>query len=196
MNEITKEKLEQLFKELGKEIKRDLGKNASVELVIVGGASILLNYDFRTMTTDVDAMKDSFSQLKTCIGNVGDKNGLSYDWLNFDFKNTESYTPELRTFSKYYKTYAGVLQIYTVKDEYLLCMKLVSFRDNGRDINDAVQLFKKIPDLDFKKLDKAMRNLYGGWERVKPEAKELVTSMLQNEKIKAKNPLRSFDLEP
>lgn len=193
---ITKENINQLLNELGKEIKRDYGKNANVELVIVGGASILLNYDFRDMTMDIDAMKDSFSSLGSCIRKVGDKFDLPDEWLNFDFKNTDSYTPNLREHSQYYRTFSNVLKVYTVKDEYLLCMKLIAFRDNGRDIMDSINLMKSIPNMTFKKLDQAMRSLYGGWNGVKPEAKELVANAFQMEKERSNLRSRGRDLEP
>ena len=41
---------------LSKDIKKTYGRKAVVEIVIVGGASITLNYSFRQGTTDIDAL--------------------------------------------------------------------------------------------------------------------------------------------
>lgn len=45
------------LKDLAKEIKKEFGKNEKFELIVVGGASILLNYSFRDGTYDIDALK-------------------------------------------------------------------------------------------------------------------------------------------
>lgn len=43
------------LKELAKEYKKR-NKNVPAELILVGGASVLINYGFREMTTDIDAI--------------------------------------------------------------------------------------------------------------------------------------------
>lgn len=44
------------MKELAKEYRKLAGKSVPAEIVLVGGASILTNYGFRNMTTDMDAI--------------------------------------------------------------------------------------------------------------------------------------------
>lgn len=45
---LSKEEIDSLFLEIAKELKKKFkGKKFSYELVVVGGASILLNYSFR-----------------------------------------------------------------------------------------------------------------------------------------------------
>ena len=50
--EFTKENIDIYLKELGKEYRRQSGKGMPAELILIGGASVLLNYGFRNMTTD------------------------------------------------------------------------------------------------------------------------------------------------
>ena len=56
INVFTKENLDTFLKELGKEYRRLIGKAMPAEIVLIGGAAILVNYGFRDMTTDVDAV--------------------------------------------------------------------------------------------------------------------------------------------
>lgn len=53
---ITKENLDSYLKELAKEFRKKNGKKMPAEIVLIGGASILINYGFREMTYDMDAI--------------------------------------------------------------------------------------------------------------------------------------------
>lgn len=89
----TKANLEYYLKELAKEF-RKRGHGAPAELTLVGGASVLLNYDFRYSSYDIDADYTAVhSVMEECINAVGDRLGLPIGWLNDDFKRTASYTP-------------------------------------------------------------------------------------------------------
>ena len=90
--EITKENLDTYLKDLGKEFRKMNGKSIPAEIVMIGGASILINYGFREMTTDVDAIIHASSAMKEAINRVADKYNLPNGWLNADFMRTDSYT--------------------------------------------------------------------------------------------------------
>ena len=126
--EFTKENIDLYLKELAKEYRKQIGKEMPAELILVGGASVLINYGFREMTADIDALIQAASCMKDAINSVGDRFGLPNSWLNADFKNTNSYTPKLLQFSTFYKTYSHVLTIRTISAEYLIAMKLRSGR--------------------------------------------------------------------
>ena len=53
---ITKENIDIYLKELAKDYRKAVGKNMPAEIILIGGASVLINYGFRNMTTDIDAM--------------------------------------------------------------------------------------------------------------------------------------------
>lgn len=59
-NSFTKEKLDLYLKELAKAFRKYNGKKMPAEIILVGGATILTNYGFRDMTTDIDAIIHSF----------------------------------------------------------------------------------------------------------------------------------------
>ena len=119
----TRENLDSYLMELAKEFRKKNGSRMPAEIILMGGASILINYGFREMTYDMDAIIKSSGAMRDAINTVGDRLGLPIGWLNTDFVHTNSYTPRLAEHSKYYKTFANILQIRTVSDEYSLLIK-------------------------------------------------------------------------
>ena len=83
--EFTKENLDTYLKEVAKEYRRLAGKGMPAELILIGGASILINYGFRGMTTDIDALILASSAMEDAILRVEEKFDLPHGWLNADF---------------------------------------------------------------------------------------------------------------
>ena len=135
---LTKIELEEIFKDLAKQLRKKLkGTKFSYELIIVGGASILLNYSFRTSTIDIDCLDKNDALMNEIVNEVGDKHRLPTGWINTDFMKTNSYTPRLIQYSLPYKSYCNnTLIIRTIKDEYLIAMKMVAARNYQHDISD------------------------------------------------------------
>ena len=65
-------------------------------------------------------------------------------WINTDFMKTTSYTPNLVQYSRYYKTFSNILQIRTISAEYLVAMKLMSYREYKNDKSDIVGVLSLI----------------------------------------------------
>ena len=177
---LDKEDIEFYLKELAKNIRKINGKYPPTEIIIVGGASILLNYNFRQATQDIDAFNStSESGIKRAINAVTDKYNLENDWINSDFIYTNSYTPRLREFSKFYKQYSNCVSVYTVKDEYLIAMKIVSARLYKNDLSDIVGILLDSKNhITYESIDKAMNDLYDGWSRTNVEIVEMVKNLL------------------
>ena len=93
----TRENLDSYLMELAKEFRKKNGSRMPAEIILMGGASILINYGFREMTYDMDAIIKSSGAMRDAINTVGDRLGLPIGWLNTDFVHTNSYTPHLRT---------------------------------------------------------------------------------------------------
>ena len=87
------------------------------EIILVGGAAILVNYGFRAMTTDIDAIIHAASSMKDAINEVGNRHDLPAGWLNTEFMQTGSFSLKLVEHSVYYRTFSNVLQIRTVSAE-------------------------------------------------------------------------------
>ena len=52
----TKENIDKYLNELAKEYRKQGGRYVPAELILIGGASVLINHGFRDMTTDIDAV--------------------------------------------------------------------------------------------------------------------------------------------
>lgn len=183
-NVFTKENLDTYLKELAKEFRKINGKSMPAEIILIGGAAILVNYGFRDMTTDVDAIIHATSSMKEAINRVGDKYELPNGWLNADFMRTGSYSPKLDEFSVHYKTYSNVLNIRTIESEYLIAMKLRSGRKYKNDLSDIIGILaeheKNRDPIALADVDKAVDELYGGWGDFSEDSKMFIEEAIKN----------------
>lgn len=183
----TKENLDSYLRELAKEFRKKNGNKMSAEIILIGGASILINYGFREMTYDMDAIIKSSGAMKEAINSVGDRLELPVGWLNTDFANTKSYTPRLVEYSKYYKTFANILQVRTVSAEYLVAMKLMAGRQYKNDLSDIVGILieqeeRKKP-LSFEVIQKAIVDLYDSYDKIPEESKVFMEAVYNKEDL-------------
>ena len=184
-----KDQIDTYLKEVAKQYRKLNRKGMPAEITLIGGASILINYGFRDSTYDVDALIQASSSMKDAINFVTDAMGLPNGWLNDDFKHTASYTPRLVTFSQYYRTFSNVVTIRTITGEYLVAMKLKAFRQYKHDISDIVGILREHvrsgDPLTFERIDKAVRDLYDGWDKMPETAQSMIQSVLANEDMDA-----------
>lgn len=185
----TKENLDSCLKELAKEFRKKNGTKMSAEIILIGGASILINYGFREMTYDMDAIIKSSGAMKDAINIVGDRLGLPVGWLNTDFVNTNSYTPRLVEYSKYYKTFANILQIRSVSAEYLVAMKLMAGRQYKNDLSDIVGVLieqeERNEPLTFDLIQKAIIDLYDSYDRIPEDSRIFIEAVYKKEDLHA-----------
>lgn len=204
----SKENIDHYFLMLSKELKKEFGRNAEIELVVVGGAAVLLNYGFRNSTMDIDAIVASHSSIKDAVNRVSDICGLPNGWINSDFQKTKSYSPKLIAHSKFYKKYNQTLVVRTVAAEYLVAMKLSSLRPYKYDRSDIVGIIQTQDSNNFitkERVDNAVRELYDGWENLPEEAQSIIDkiyddinnkelySIIRNEEISNKELLIDFE---
>lgn len=179
----SKENLDDYLKELAKEYRKMGGKMMPAEIILTGGAAILANYGFRNTTTDVDAVIRAASTMKDAINAVADRLELSNGWLNADVTRTESYSPKLREHSVYYKEFYDVLSVRTISSEYLIAMKLCSGRTFKHDLSDVIGILaeheKRGVPITYADIDKAVNNLYGGWEKIPVNSRTFMESALK-----------------
>lgn len=180
----TKENIDTYLKEVAKEYRKRIGISMPAEIILIGGASVLVNYGFREMTTDIDALIQAASAMKDVINFVGDKYHLPNGWLNQDFTRTHSYSPALLQFSAYYKIYANVLTVRTVSAEYLIAMKLCSGRQYKSDLSDVLGVLaeheKRGKPIGMECIGKAVCDLYGGWESLPEESRNFIENVMEN----------------
>lgn len=205
--QFTKADIDHYLYLLAREYKKRNRKSRRVELILVGGASIIINYGFRDSTTDIDAMILADSVMQESIYAIAEKENIPDGWLNADFMRSDSFSSALIMHSSYYRTFANVLEVRTVKDEYLLAMKLVSGRNYKRDLSDIVGILEKSKQegtpITEERVDKAMIDLYGSWDKVDEHAKELYLAVMKdpdagkkyNEVIEEENANKAIKLE-
>jgi len=183
----TKDNLDSCLKELAKEYRKSSGNKIPAEIILIGGASILINYGFREMTYDMDAIIRSSGVMKDVVNIVGERLGLSAGWLNTDFMNTDSYTPRLVEYSKYYKTFSNILQVRTVSAEYLVAMKLMAGRQYKNDLSDIIGILieqeKREDPFSLDQIKKAVVDLYDSYDRLPENSRTFVESIYAKEDL-------------
>ena len=179
----TKDNLDLYLKELAKEFRKQNGKNMPAEIILIGGASVVINYGFREMTYDMDAIINAASSMKDAINVIGNKYNLPYGWLNTDFMNTESYTPRIIQYSKYYRTYSNVISYRTITGEYLVAMKLMAGRLYKYDLSDVVGILmeqeKSGNPLDLDMIKKAVVDLYVSYDNIPDNSKAFIEKIIE-----------------
>ena len=183
---LDKEQLELCLNDLGKCLHKMLkGKSIRCEIIVVGGASIILNYGFRLSTGDVDCVDEYQILMNDAVNQIANKYGLSPDWINTSFKNTSSYSDKLARYSTFYKEYGyGALSVRTIKDEYLLAMKIVSARKYKNDYSDIYGVIQecrkkgKVITVDI--LESAIIDLYDSLESANDQALSFAKSIILN----------------
>lgn len=188
---ITKENSYVILKAFAKEYKKEYG-NYPLEIIIVGGGSILLNYGFREYTQDLDIMVKSMDDIKKIAYRVAEAYNLPDKWLNTDFTRTASYSDKLREVSRHFRSFNnGSLEIRMITEEYLIAMKMVSARDYRNDMSDIIGIIcsmkKNNIDISWEKVSGACQFLYPDRklkEAVQKEAKAYLTLTAEELEIK------------
>ena len=188
MKLIEKDLIDHIFFDLAKTLrKKNRSRNLSCEIVVVGGASILLNYGFRLSTEDIDCYDVNDVLMNEVVEDIKNKYDLPGDWINTSFVNTASFSPKIIQYSSFYKSYCnGVLTIRTIKDEYLLAMKMVSARRYKADYSDIVGIihYNKAngTPITIEKIHKAIMDLYGSLDVIKKEVMDFVIRRINDDK--------------
>jgi len=125
------------FDALSSEFER-VGERA--ELVVVGGAALVLMYNVRETTKDVDPffLNPEASKVRTAAGRVAGLLDLPADWLNDDAKG---YIVRLTTGDLLYESQFLIVRAASLPQ--LLAMKLAAWRD-AVDREDARLLLSRM----------------------------------------------------
>ena len=143
---LDKERLSQAFHLLGEDL---AGRGVFLEIAVYGGSAIVMQFEWRRSTEDVDAVvREGYDEraLGSSVTRVAERMGLPSDWLN---NAVGMFTPlhesdSLFEMSGIYPD-AGLpgLRVLLARPRYLLAMKLkalASFDRGDRDLSDARNL--------------------------------------------------------
>jgi len=154
------------------------------EIVLIGGAAIIAQYGFRNVTHDIDAIVRASSAMKDAVSRVSDLHDLPPNWLNSDFRNTDSYSDKLVVVSRHYRTFANVLDVRVVSAEYLIAMKLKSGRRYKYDLSDVAGILAEHERLgnpiSRKTIHSALIELYGENVTIPKTSKEFLDALFNS----------------
>ena len=181
--QLDKNKLETYFSDLGKLLRKKYKlRKSSVEIIVVGGASIVLNYGFRQSTTDIDCYDTNGLLMNDLVNEISDKYNLPSNWINTDFVFTKSFSDKLIQHSSFYKTYGnGSLNVRTIKDEYLIAMKLKASRIYKFDISDIYGIVQTNKKITYNMVEKAIIDLYGTLDGIEQGILDFVKRIIESD---------------
>lgn len=184
---INRDNINDYLKAFAKEYRKINGLNMPLEIVLTGGASVLINYGFREMTTDIDAIISNADAVKSAVMNVAEKYNLPMDWINTDVTTTKSYSDKLREHSKYYRTFSNIVQVRTVSAEYLVAMKLRAGRQYKNDLSDIVGILAEQKEnghpLQYSDIDRAIIELYGSWNDISDFSSTFIAKTMETDDL-------------
>ena len=132
----------------------------------------------------MDAVINAASSMKDSINYIGDKYNLPNGWMNDGFMRTDSYTPKIAVFSRYYRTYSNAVTIRTASGEYLIAMKLKSGREYKYDRSDVIGILweheERGDPLTFSRIRQAVADLYGSYDALTDGVKLFIERALED----------------
>ena len=163
---MNKAELERALTRLG-EILRD--RRVAGEIAVFGGAAIVLGFEFRSATRDVDAVvREGHGQVMQAAQEVEKELHLPPNWLN---EQATSYLSKHNDFA-WFKTYPSEgqfgLRVLMAKPEYLLAMKLLAFRLYAADVEDITRLARSLNRTTAEELLSLLKYYYPD-EQIFPE---------------------------
>lgn len=145
MDTLSKENILKYLEELSDEIGK---KDLKGEILIFGGAAMVLSFNARPSTKDVDAIFRPKSEIYEISREIAERNGLPEGWLNDSVKGfltSGSFNQNL--FLRF-----DHLSVYLPEPGYLLAMKCISMRI-GLESTDVDDIKFLIEHLGLKKAD-------------------------------------------
>ena len=142
---ITKE----LFLEILEVLDKKLNENKlKLTINIYGGTVMMVCYDARPATKDIDALFETSSQIDNILRDISETYNLNENWINQDIKEPIKHfkKEDLKEVFKYKN-----LKILALSAEQMLAMKILSSRPEPyRDFEDVEFLisYLKINDLE------------------------------------------------
>jgi hypothetical protein len=123
----TRKRIEQLFTDLGARLER---RGVTGEVLVFVGAAMILAFNARAATRDIDAVFAPGDAVRTAADEVAQQHGLPRSWLN---NQASSYLSLSAAEGKVPAFEAGGLRVYALAPQQLLAMKVLA----GRPQQDA-----------------------------------------------------------
>ena len=139
------------------EIARRAGR--TVDIAVYGGAAIVLVWNFRVSTRDVDAVvmdaRDS-EFLRDAVAEVAEAKGLPPDWMNDAVKGFIHERQDLEALPLFSDAANCGIRVYVPSAEYMLAMKCMAMRLDEPQSQDANDIRDLLAVLEIRSLDRAL----------------------------------------
>ncbi len=178
MKKITKQALIQALTRLG-ELAEERG--LVLEVCLYGGALMMLAYDARTITKDVDAVVRPTAEGRVLAKQVGRELGFPENWLNED----------VRVFVAPFEQFRMIpwdgpgIKLTAPTANYLLAMKALACRDPlpgyEGDLDDLRFLIRKLQVQSVEEIQSVIDRYYPD-DAITPEHRVLLTSLIEEAK--------------
>lgn len=168
---LSKRKILDYFRQLDQELKERKTKG---EILIYGGAVMVLAFDARPVTKDVDAIFVPKIVMRDAIKKVAENNGISEDWLNDGVGGFQSSVGDKKLFLN-----LPNLAIYIPTTEYLLAMKVLSSRVDTKDRTDIAFLIEKLQIKTVEEIFNLVEKYYPR-NRIEPRTKFFIEEMFDD----------------
>ncbi len=165
---MNKEDIEKYLRMLGQEL---LNKQVIGEVLLVGGAVMLLEVGNREVTKDIDAyFEPKYSvAIREAVITIAQREGLPGDWLNDGVKGFFYTQPPHKRWAEY-----PGLRVYVASLDYLLVMKVVAGRP--QDIEDAKALLTVLKITDIQEVFELIAR-YTKQQNVEPRVQYIVEEL-------------------
>lgn len=182
-HEFSAAEIHELLENLGRRVAR---RGLHLDLFIVGGAALAMDFDRERVTADIDLKaKGSTDVLADLVEEIAVEEGLPSGWLNTD---AAAWVPPLEpTWPEGGKTFGG-LTVVVASAEVLLAMKLLS--DRERDVDDMVALVRHLRVRDPREVVAIFQSVYpDGAPARDPLREELLVSAREIVEIAWREPI-------
>lgn len=152
--------------------------NVIGELCLFGGTAMVLAFNARLSTRDVDAIFMPATLIRELAIKVAEERGLSVSWLNDGVKGFQATNPEVTQDSVPQFSH---LRVYRPSAEYLLAMKCMASRTSGPETSgDRDDIIVLIKYLDLKTMDEVMGNVTRFFppERILPKTQFMIHEVI------------------
>ena len=144
---MDRNELTELFTELDKELK------SSVDIILIGGAAMILHYGASRTTRDIDVLvlRGDTSSLKAAIKTVAQNRHLNEDWMNDAAKGFADIFP-----SDFYHRLIPLeyqfqnIRLYIIGRAEQIALKIIALRE--QDLEDLESLLTEATEQDKKVL--------------------------------------------
>jgi hypothetical protein len=136
--------LERALHELGR---RAFDEGRTIEIAIYGGSALMLMFDWRLATRDVDAVFEADrATVRRLARDIAEENGWAEDWLNDGVKGflSEADGRSKRPFAMYPSEAEPGLRVMLANPCYLFAMKWRAMRIGGAEADDDVADIRRL----------------------------------------------------